>query len=260
MEHPLALDVVVQPAPQARPGPGECLVGELQDPVVAGDEPRCDQLLDEVVAVGVGGHHPAGDPAAHRFALGAGCHEPQDQVAQGVPLVDRDPGVQRLRRLGDGPVDAARGAVAGDRQRVALAATPRLVEHVRQQGQCARVVLHLAHEEVDEPGLDHQPGLAGRRLDRLGQPVLAEAADDVEPALDEPGEVGMRREVGEMVGTQREHDRAHLASAHQRAQELLPLPRVVAQREELLELVDQQGGTAATPARSVRPPRAGRQG
>ncbi len=35
----LSLDVVVEPAPQAGPGSGQRLVGELDDAVVAGDEP-----------------------------------------------------------------------------------------------------------------------------------------------------------------------------------------------------------------------------
>ena len=77
----LALDVLVEPALQAGPGPGERLVGELDDAVVAGDKPGADQQLDELVVGGVGRHGPAGHPAAHRLPVGARRDQAQQQVA-----------------------------------------------------------------------------------------------------------------------------------------------------------------------------------
>ena len=64
VQDPTAVDVVLQPPAQARPGPGEGLVGDLQDAVVAGDEPRRDEHLDQPVARGV---------RADRAAAGPGC-------------------------------------------------------------------------------------------------------------------------------------------------------------------------------------------
>ena len=49
---PLALDVVVQPAAQPRPGPGERFVGDLEHPFVAGHQPGADQLLDQLLVGG----------------------------------------------------------------------------------------------------------------------------------------------------------------------------------------------------------------
>ena len=69
---PLALDVVVEPATQPRPGPGERLVGDLEDPLVAGHQPGADEHLDQLLVVPVGGDQPARHPGAHRFATDAG--------------------------------------------------------------------------------------------------------------------------------------------------------------------------------------------
>ena len=71
VQDPLPLDVVVEPAAQPGPGPGERLVGDLQDAVVAGHQPGADEQLDQLVVLGVVGDQPAGHPAAHRLALGA---------------------------------------------------------------------------------------------------------------------------------------------------------------------------------------------
>ena len=94
---------------------------------------------------------------------------------------------------------------------------------MRKQRQRPRVVLDLPHQEVDETGLDHESGLARRRLDRLGEALLAEPADEVQPTLDEANEVAVRRQVGQMVGAQGDRDGACLRLLREQAQELLPL-------------------------------------
>ncbi len=60
----LALDVVVEPAAQPGPGAGQRLVGDLEDPLVAGDEPRVDEQLDQLLVVGV---------RARSVGAGPGC-------------------------------------------------------------------------------------------------------------------------------------------------------------------------------------------
>ena len=46
VQDPLAFDVVVEPAAQPGPGAGQRLVGDLDDAVVAGDQPGADEPLD----------------------------------------------------------------------------------------------------------------------------------------------------------------------------------------------------------------------
>ena len=74
----LALDVVVEPAAEPGPGPGQCLVGDLEDALVAGHQARREQGLDQgsswasarpaVAAHGCGRLRPRrrGRPAAGR--------------------------------------------------------------------------------------------------------------------------------------------------------------------------------------------------
>ena len=123
-EDALALDVLVEPALQPGPGPGQGLVGDLDDAVVAGDEPGADQPLDELVVGGVGGHGAPGHPAADALPIGARCDQAQHQVVDQRTLVGRDLLVERLGRLGDRPADAASGAVAVHGERASLAALP----------------------------------------------------------------------------------------------------------------------------------------
>ena len=47
----LPVGVVVEPVPQPWPGPGERLVGQLDDTVVAGDEAGPDEQLDDLLVV-----------------------------------------------------------------------------------------------------------------------------------------------------------------------------------------------------------------
>ena len=107
-------------------------------------------------------------------------------------------------------MDAARAAVALDRQGVALATLPRLEQRVGEQGQGTGVVPHLVHEDVDQAVLDDQAGLFGRALDRLTQTGLVQRPDEVQPALHQPAEACVLRHLGEPVGP---HGHEHRPSA-----------------------------------------------
>ena len=61
-QDPLALDVVVEPAAQAGPRPGECLVGQLDRSVVARHQPGRDEQLDQPLVFAIGGEQCAGVP------------------------------------------------------------------------------------------------------------------------------------------------------------------------------------------------------
>jgi len=64
-----AVDVVLEPPAQPRPGSSKGLVGDLQDPVVTGHEAGRDQHLDQPVVLGVRADQASGDPGAHGLSL-----------------------------------------------------------------------------------------------------------------------------------------------------------------------------------------------
>ena len=57
-----------------------------------------------------------------------------------------------------------------------------------EQGEGAGLVLDLADEEVDQAGLDDQPGLPGGSFDGGAQLVGGHGGEDVQAAFDQAGE------------------------------------------------------------------------
>ena len=114
VQDPLAFDVVLQPAAEPRPRAGQRLVCDLDDAVVAGDQPGSDEPVDELVLGGMGDDLAARQPGSDRFAFGAGGDEAEQEVVQGAPLVGVELAVQGLGGLRDRSADPAGGLVAGD--------------------------------------------------------------------------------------------------------------------------------------------------
>ena len=237
----LALDVVVQPGPQAGPRPGQRFVGQLDGLVVAGHEPGSDQELDEPFMLGVGGDGAAGDAAAHRFTVRGGGHQAQEQVAQQRSLFGGNLVIHLLGGLGDRATDPAGLPIAVDGERAALAPLPRLVQCVRQQRQRPGLSLHLPHQQIDQAGLQQQADLTGRTLDRRPQVGFAHRAQQVEPRLDEAGEVGWADNSPRRSARRAMTSGPRSACAARAAKNGGLLRRVVAQRDRLLALVDDEG-------------------
>ena len=151
------------------------------------------------------------------------------------------PAVQPLGRLRDRAPDAAAGPVSGHRQGVALASLPGLHQGVGQQRQRARLVLHLPHEQVDQPGLDDQarPGAPAPRSPRatLPHPSHRAGAGRARSAGRTPGRP-THRPSGPPATPATPAPRSGVVD--QAAEELRPLGGVVAERERLLALVDHQ--------------------
>ena len=97
---PLALDVVVEPPPKPGPLAGQRLVGQGDVAVVAGEQSRADEQLDQALLLGAGDDAVARDPDPRRLALGSGGHQPHQQVAKLVALLGRHAAVHRSRRTG----------------------------------------------------------------------------------------------------------------------------------------------------------------
>ena len=86
---------------------------------------------------------------------------------------------------------------------------------MRQQGEGAGLVQDLAEQEVDQTGFDQEPRLPGGALDRGAQPGGVHGVQQVPAALQEPGELGLRGQLGGPVGSQRHDQLASAAAAHE---------------------------------------------
>ncbi len=221
-------------------------MGQLEDPVVARQEPSAHQTFDDRGVTGVVGEQPPRHPAAHRLAIGAGSHQPQQQVSDHRLLIVRHVGVDLLGGPGDGAADAAAGLVAGDGQGPALALHPGLAQRVGQQRERARLVLDLAHQQVDQAGLEQQPGLLRRSLDAGTELVGSHRSEQEQPLLDEPGERRVDGGLADPVRTQRQDQRSALRVISQGVEEPGSLIERLAQRDRLFALVDDQDGDSAS--------------
>ncbi len=94
----------------------------------------------------------------------------------------------------------------------------------------------LAEHDVDEPGLEPQPGEARRLGHRAAQLVLAHRAEQDLVGGDRLREPRMRAQLAVEVGAHPDRHRPRVRE--QRVDEALPRVGVVAERVQLLELVD----------------------
>ena len=131
-------------------------------------------------------------------------------------------------------------SVAVDRERAALAPLPRLVQRVRQQGEGAGLACDLPYQQIDQARLQQQADLAGGTLDRGSQFAFAHGAQQMQPGLDESGEVGVGRQLAEAVGAQGDDHRTAFGVCGEVGEEHRSFSRIVAKGEHLLALVDHQ--------------------
>lgn len=240
---PLPLDVLLQPAAQPGPVARQRLVGQLDHPVVDGDQPGVHQQLHDRPVLLVVDHaagEPARAPAGQRVVVARWRHQSHHQVPHQGLLGRRDAAVDLFGGAGDGTLDAAGGDVPRHRQGGALAVAPRLAQRVGEEGERAGLVLHLAQQEVDESGLEQQPGLLGGALDAGAQLLDPERAQQEEAALDHLRELRMGGEVAGAVRAHGHHQRAPPGVLGQGPEEPRALLLVGALRERLLALVHHQ--------------------
>jgi hypothetical protein len=146
VHHPLASGVVVEPAPQAGPGAGHGLVGELDARLVGGHEAGSHEVVEHETSFGVGVEATPIEVGSHRLAAGGRHDQAQQQRPQALLLGGGQAGVELLGRTGDGTTDLAGGPVAVDGEHPPVAALPRLGERVGQQRQGGGLSLDLAHQ------------------------------------------------------------------------------------------------------------------
>ena len=190
-------------------------MGQGDVAVVAGEQSRAHEQLDQPLLLGAGDDPVARDPDPRRLALGAGGHQPHQQVPELVALLGRHVAVHGLGGLRDRAADAPAREVAVDGEGPPLAPVPRLHQGVRQQREGAGLVQDLAEQEVDQTGFDQEPRLPGRTLDRGAQPGGVHGVEQVPAALQEAGELGLPGQLGGPVGSECHDQLASATAAHE---------------------------------------------
>ena len=241
VQDPLPLDVLLEPALQPGPGARQRLVGDLDDTGVAGDQTRAHQQVDEVLMLG---SPTARSRRGTRLRTGSpsvpGRHQAEHQVTEQVPLVGST--------MPAYTVSAERATAPRIPPDAVYPATVRVRPSRRFQvsmrawdssGSAPGVPATSPTRRSTRPGFDQQSGLPRRLLDGLAQRLLAHATQEVEAALDQPGERRVGRHLRQPVGAHRHHDR--------------PGPRPTVARAR-------RGTRSARPRRdrARRPPRTGR--
>ena len=132
--------------------------------------------------------------------------------------------------------------VAGSGQDPTVAASPRLVEGVREQREGAGLALDVGQHRVDQAGLESKPGRAGGALDRPAKLVGPHRAEQVLVLGQRGGEARMVGASSVEVRPEGDHDRggARLPQVHQGVDEAGSARLVRTEREHLLELIDDQ--------------------
>ena len=142
----------------------------------------------------------------------------------------------------DRPSHTAGGVVARAREHATVAASPRLVERVREQRERAGLAVDVGEHRVDEAGLEPKPRRPGRALDRPAKLVAAHRAEQALVLGERRREARMVGATPVEVGPERDHERRRVVSRRSsRASTKRARARFVrAQREDLLELVDDE--------------------
>ena len=242
---PPPLGVLLEPRPQARPLAQQRLVRDLERPLIRGHEPA----VREGGQRGRSGLVAAGLELVERHAttherglLLPGVGQAQQDAPRGGALRLGQPRVGGLGQAADRAAHTAGALVRRAAHHAAVALAPLLEQGGGQQRQAAGLVEHIDDQGVRERRLDPQPDPARRLDDRPAQLVASHRADEHLVRPDEPREPVVRGAAPVEVGAHGDHHLdapvAVLRQRHERVQEVRPLTLVTADREHLLELVD----------------------
>ncbi len=245
--HTHSFAVVLDPAAQPGPGRDQGFVGHLDHVAVQGEQPGTGQCFHHLggVAPAGAGQFCALDGTAGVGSAVTGDDHAQQHPAGGSRLVLGEPAVDLLGGPGDRAVQASRCLVPRHGQCLAAAAAPGLQQRVGQQRQSAGFVGDLLDQPGGQSAFHGQPGGRGRLYDGVAQFRRAHRCGQ---------EVGVAQRVGqvtvfgtaavEVAAHRQQHAQAALGlpGCQQQIDEVSALGRVVAEGEDLLELVDDHEG------------------
>ena len=121
---------------------------------------------------------------------------------------------------------------------------PQLDQCCRQERQTSRLVRDLVDQGLHERGIDPHAGASGRKLDSPGEPFATERSDQDMVRGERSREVGEFRTVAVVIGPDDDDHDEMLRPSQRRLGESFderrPLLLVVADREHLFELIDDE--------------------
>jgi hypothetical protein len=247
---PEVVAVVLDPLAQPWPLAEQRLVRELDGARADGQQPGVGEMADHGrgVAAALGLELREREAAALDAALGLHLGQPEEHRARERLLPRVEPAERLLREPRDRPEDAARGLVGREPQPPPVPALPELEQRRGQQRERAGLVLDVAHQRLDEVGLDVQADPLRRADDHLAQLHVPHRADQHMVRGEQAREVRICRAAPVEVGADRHDDDAALVALcdpHQLRHEAAALLLVAADGERLLELVHREDDAAA---------------
>ncbi|WP_282797212.1 hypothetical protein [Streptomyces sp. CC224B] len=222
---------------------------EVDAGAVHGEQPGGDEAFKDLAAGG--GEFGAVDGAAGVLGAVPGSHHAQQHGPGGRGLRGVEAPVHLLGGVRDGAANAADRLVGGEGEGLAAAPPPDLAQRVRQERQRAGFVADVGDEPRGERAFDHEP--FGRRgpHDGLAQPGRRHGADEEGAVAQGVGERAVLGQPAVEVGAYGEdgaQPAAGVAGGEQVRDEAVPFGRVVAEGEDLLELVDDEERVAGAVA------------
>ena len=247
--HAQVFAVLVDPPAQARPGIKKGLVHEFHRRLparglaVEGEQPCRSESVDQLPADARDVGH-VGNELTSSGHLPLNRDKPRHQPADGELLVDRHPGEALLGGGHKGPRQPTDPLVVRHIDAVRRSTIEHLRESELKQGQGSRLVGHIRGQAGNEPLAEFNADGTRRLGDCRHQLINRHRVHGLHCGTDDCPERGRLQRPVEEVRSDRQQDSAGPGGRRQRprqqAEEGLGLSWP-AQREQLLELVDDQG-------------------
>ncbi len=236
------LALFLEPVAHARPLPQQRLVRHLDGAVVGRQEASLDESVEHLLDLRPALRQFGGRQAPPNCIVRVAGSQAQHQGSGDPPAVVAQTGVGRLGEPSDGTPHAAGSLVVGEPQSRSVAAAPEVEQGCREERQTAGLPGDVPHERRDEGRLDREPCTLGGDNDRPFQLVGLHRPDEDVAGGEKTrkGRVGGTASVE--VGPQCDrNDAAPAWIVHDRGErvdELDALAFVVADGEQLFELID----------------------
>jgi len=254
-----AFPVFGQPAVQHRPLPDQRLMRQLNlilpQRDQAGGGQGLEHRFDQMPAFYVGCQLVACHTATALLNAVAKRNQPQEDAPRHGSLFVAETIVDGVRSAGDRATDTPGRRIPFQRQHPARPGAPGLKQRVRQKRQRAGLASHIAHQQVNQPWLHLPPSHLERSLDAESQLRCVHLANVVLRGLERAAKAGKGRTMAIEVRAQRDNQckqsGARLAIPHRCSHQVRDkcgaLGLVLAEREDLFELVNDEKRTRGCP-------------
>jgi hypothetical protein len=226
------------------------LVGDLDRVVVCGQEAAVDQDGEDVrdIRISVQIEFRERGRATNRDSAISRHGEPQEDGPGDLLLLRRQAPERGLGQPRHRAADTTDLLVLREPERPAVPPLPKLEKRRRQDGQPARLVENSGHQRGGQVMLNPEPCGVRWQLDCPSDLVGCHGADEQVIVTKKLGQIAICRAAAIVVGADGDHDdrpeHGVARDRHKTPNEARALVLVLADREELLELVDddQQAG------------------